>query len=399
VVDKLGKAQVGGIEQCRALYLDLLKRCLTNTIYADPNISPGASSAEFSLTLRESGRDWPAIAHTMIGLKRLNSLQECIIGALERGVPGDLVETGVWRGGASIFMRGVLKVYEERERTIWVADSFEGLPPPDPTTYPADASDTHHLYTELIVPLSEVQENFRRYGLLDNQVRFVKGWFRDTLPQLPATQFAVIRLDGDMYESTMVALQSLYPKLSPGGFAIIDDYGAIDGCRQAVDDYRDSNAIFDPMHEADWTGVYWMKSDEDQLTQPLDLTNSNGFVDEITFSEPIRTVADNVVVVKHGCSGLVRGWAADVERHRLASRVLLQVDAAAPYRADYGAARPDVAAALRDGALVHSGFSGTIFTAGLPPGRHTIDVVAVSKDGRKLPLRAAHSDFIVEALS
>jgi O-methyltransferase len=246
-------------DQRRALYLELLKRCLANTIYGDPNIFPGVASSNYSPELRESGRDWPAVAHTMIGIRRLNNLQECVERILSDNIPGDLIETGVWRGGASIFMRGILKAYEDQQRIVWVADSFEGLPRPDPEAYPADAGDEHHAYAELAVPLEEVEQNFRRYDLFDAQVRFVKGWFRDTLPSLPARQFALIRLDGDMYESTMIALESLYPKLSPGGFAIIDDYGAIESCRRAVDDFRDAHEIFDTMHEVDWTGVYWIK--------------------------------------------------------------------------------------------------------------------------------------------
>jgi O-methyltransferase len=244
--------------ECRALYLDLLKHCLTNTIYGDPSIGPGAAS--YSPEMRQAGRDWPAVAHTMIGMQRLNNLQNCVERVLTENIAGDLIETGVWRGGASILMRGILKAYQDEERVVWVADSFEGLPRPDPKNYPADAGDQHYRYPALAVSQEEVEENFRCYGLLDAQVRFVKGWFRDTLPSLPASQFALIRLDGDMYEATMQALESLYPKLVPGGFALIDDYGAVASCKQAVDDFRRANAIVDPMHEADWTGTYWVKS-------------------------------------------------------------------------------------------------------------------------------------------
>jgi len=246
--------------ECRALYLDLLKRCLTNTIYGDPSITPGVASNDYSPELRQAGRDWPAVAHTMIGMQRLDNLQECVERVLTENVAGDLIETGVWRGGASILMRGILKAYQDDERVVWVADSFEGLPRPDPKRYPADAGDEHHRFPALAVSLEDVQENFRRYGLLDAQVRFVKGWFRDTLPSLPAARFAVIRLDGDMYESTMVALEALYPKLAPGGFAIIDDYGAVESCKRAVDDFRRANAVGETMHQADWTGTFWVKS-------------------------------------------------------------------------------------------------------------------------------------------
>lgn len=248
------------MESARSLYLDLMKKCLTDFIYGDvvekPNIGPGP----FDPTLRAEGRDWPAHAHTMIGLKRLDSLQSCVEDVLARGVPGDLIETGVWRGGAAIFMRAVLKAHGVTDRRVWAADSFEGLPAPDPAKYPADAGDRLHEFKELAVPLEEVKANFARYGLLDEQVRFLKGWFRDALPRAPIDRLALIRLDGDMYESTTDALASLYPKLSEGGYLIVDDYGCYASCRQAVHDYRAAHAVADEIREIDWTGVYWQKS-------------------------------------------------------------------------------------------------------------------------------------------
>lgn len=208
---------------------------------------------------RMEGRDWPKLAHSMVGMKRLDNLQACVESALRDGIPGDLIETGVWRGGASILMRGILQAYAVRDRCVWVADSFEGLPPPDPAKYPADAGDTHHENTLLAVSLEEVQANFRQYGLLDDQVRFLKGWFKDTLPAAPIERIAVARLDGDMYESTIDALRSLYPKLSPGGYLIVDDYGAIPACKRAVTDFRESSGIDEPIETIDWTGVWWRR--------------------------------------------------------------------------------------------------------------------------------------------
>jgi len=242
----------------RQLYLDLLKRTLSNTIYADENVGPFHPPA-FNLALRSEGADWPKCAHTMIGLKRLDNLQYCIEDALARDVAGDLVETGVWRGGASIFMRAVLKAYGVTDRRVWAADSFQGLARPDVKRYPQDAGDVHHSYSLLAVSLEQVQENFRRYGLLDDQVRFLKGWFRNTLPTAPIERIAVLRLDGDMYESTWEALTSLYPKLSVGGYVIIDDYKVIRGCRQAVDEYRGRLDIVDDIIDVDWGGVFWQR--------------------------------------------------------------------------------------------------------------------------------------------
>jgi len=193
----------------------------------------------------------------MIGMQRLNNLQYCVEDVLRLQVPGDLIETGVWRGGAAILMRAILKVYGETERIVWAADSFQGLPQPDPTRYPADAGDRHWMIDTLAVSLDDVKANFARYGLLDDQVRFLVGWFRDTLPAAPMQQLAVVRLDGDMYESTMDGLVHLYPKLSIGGYLIVDDYGNVPGCKAAVEAYRADHRITEPIQRIDWGGGYW----------------------------------------------------------------------------------------------------------------------------------------------
>ncbi len=173
-------------------------------------------------------------------------------------IPGDLIETGVWWGGATIFMRAILKAYGITDRTVWVADSFEGVPPPDAEKYPADAGWDLAQFDCLAVSLEDVRANFDRYGLLDQQVRFLKGWFRDTLPTAPIEQLAVLRLDGDLYESTMDALSNLYPKLSVGGYAIIDDY-MVSACAKAVQDYRRQHGINEKIEVIDTEGIFWRK--------------------------------------------------------------------------------------------------------------------------------------------
>jgi hypothetical protein len=243
------------------LYLDLLKRCLTRTLFPDSRIvAAGEFPAAFDATLRLDGRDWPSEAETMIGIERLNNIQWCATDVLRNGVPGDFVEAGVWRGGAAILMRAVLKVFGNRTRCVWLADSFEGLPHPDTERYPIDAGDRHwELSPYLAVSMDEVKRNFERYGLLDDQVRFLPGWFKDSLPNAPVEKIALLRIDGDMYESTYEALISLYPKLACGGYAIVDDYGALPNCRAAVEDFRNQFKIQDEIRVIDWTGVYWQK--------------------------------------------------------------------------------------------------------------------------------------------
>jgi O-methyltransferase len=218
-------------------------------------VEPG----EFRAELRDEGRDWPADAETMIGLRRLANIRECVELVLAEGVPGDLIETGVWRGGACIYMRAVLKAHGVHDRKVWVADSFQGLPTPD-GRYAADVGDQFHTFRELAITVEEVKENFRRYELLDEQVDFLVGWFAETLGTAPIERLAVLRLDGDMYSSTVDALEPLYDKLSPGGFVIVDDYGAVPACAEAVHDFRAARGITDPIQTIDWTGSFWRKT-------------------------------------------------------------------------------------------------------------------------------------------
>lgn len=277
------------------LYLDLMKEVLTDRIYIDDPMSNlivyrpkpttpawkrliiralGKALAAYQMTIvepnqnldatlrehvRAEGRDWPVRAHTMIGMKRLANLQFCMESVLKNGVPGDFIETGVWRGGACIFMRAILKAYRADDRCVWVADSFRGLPPPDERTYSADAGDVWHTFDALSVPREQVQRNFKRYGLLDDRVRFLEGWFKDTLPLAPISKLALIRLDGDMYESTIQALEALYDKLSDGGFVIVDDF-YLAPCAQAIHEFRGQRGITDPIRDIDGLGSFWQRS-------------------------------------------------------------------------------------------------------------------------------------------
>ncbi len=257
--------QTVSTDHCRDLYVTLLKRSLLGLTYEDPSnraplsVQDKAQREPHNPSLRLTGKDWPVVAPTMIGVARLDNLQRCVESVLEDGIPGDLIETGVWRGGAVIFMRGLLKAGGVTDRRVWAADSFRGLPPPDAEKYPQDRGLHLEHYEELAVSLEEVQRNFERYGLLDDQVRFLEGWFRDTLPRAPIDKLAVMRLDGDLYESTMDALTNLYHRLSPGGYVIVDDY-SIPACRLAVEDFRRARGITEEIVEIDWTGVFWRRA-------------------------------------------------------------------------------------------------------------------------------------------
>jgi Macrocin-O-methyltransferase (TylF) len=202
-----------------------------------------------------------ASPHTMCGTRNLITVREAIEDVLKNEVPGDLIETGVWKGGMTVFMRGILKAYDCRNRKVWVADSFEGLPKPDPESNLKDALFWYLMgpLQQLAIPFEYVEALFKRYNLLDDQVQFLSGWFCDTLPKANIEKLAVIRMDGDLYESTRDALIHLYPKLSPGGYLIVDDYGVPCGCRQAVDEYRQEHDISAPLLPITEDSVYWKK--------------------------------------------------------------------------------------------------------------------------------------------
>jgi len=275
------------VSELASRYIDLVKRCLTREIFIDeemvdviawPTGGPLGDPDEVWPILKRAGlrivkpledpegrlagKEWPMFAETMAGTARLDNVDELVTRALRVGVAGDLVETGVWRGGIVILMRALLEAHGDTERRVWACDSFEGLPAPDPDRYPADATHVveEDFREQTAVSLEQVKANIARYELLDERIRFLPGWFRDTLPQAPIEQIAVLRLDGDLYESTMDALTHLEPKVSPGGYIIIDDYNSWEPCRQAVTDYRQAKGISAEIHEIDWTGAWWQKA-------------------------------------------------------------------------------------------------------------------------------------------
>lgn len=260
-------------------YLDLMELVLTGVVIEDPPIVDDghrrlfrdiarslsadadpdeAEMSRFQISWRERGLDRPMHALTMVGLKRLRNFRTLINLALDDGVEGDILETGVWRGGASIMARAVLRARGDERRRVIAADSFEGLPPPDPR-FAQDADSTLHEQAELAVALEAVRANFARFGLLDDQVVFLKGWFRETMPTAPVTRLAVLRLDGDMYESTIDPLRHLYDRISPRGWIIVDDY-FIPACRAAVTDFLVSRRLDPDIHDIDGVGVYFQKT-------------------------------------------------------------------------------------------------------------------------------------------
>jgi hypothetical protein len=247
----------------RSRYLDLLEKSLLDAIYGERPLEMRLRAVIARLRhpylTRHGAVTWPARTHTMIGATRLRHLRHLVERTIVEGIAGDYIETGVWRGGACILMKGVLTAYAISDRRVYCADTFAGLPRPD-SNVSADKRDRLHAFRELAVSEDMVRRNFAAYDLLDDRVVFPKGPFADTLPQLSNHRFALIRLEGDMYGSTMSALSNLYDRLSPSGFVIIDDYGALRSCAKAVHDFLDQRCLRVKIQPIDESCVWWQHS-------------------------------------------------------------------------------------------------------------------------------------------
>jgi hypothetical protein len=257
-------------EAMRRAYLDLLKLSLCDlvggrTTSVIRTFQGEVMSRELEgdlLRFRSAGMDWPLHGLTMVGLARLDDVQACVESLVADGVDGDLIEAGTWRGGAAMLMRATLDSLGDDAREVWLADSFQGFPAverEDEGTYDLDADLARCDY--LAVPVEEVEQSFARLGL-DHGLRFVPGFFEDTLPRLADRRWALVRLDGDTYDATLFSLEMLYPSLSAGGYLIIDDYFQLEPCRAAVDDFRQRSGITEPIEQIDWSGARWRRASE-----------------------------------------------------------------------------------------------------------------------------------------
>lgn len=259
------------------MFLDLLIDCLTRRLFVPrlgalvPVPETGSWRIDalrpFRGMLRRHGVElvwnrpahFPPEAETMVSHSQLIHLRGCIERVIREDIPGDFIETGVWRGGTCILMRAALEAYGDEHRTVWVADSFKGLPKPNTEKYPADRPFDLSPAAPLAVSAEQVTLNFIKYGFWDYRVRLLEGWFKDTLPTAPIDRLAILRLDGDLYESTIDAMNALYPKLSVGGYLLIDDYAVAPPCRDAIHDYRVTHGITEEITRVDACGAYWRR--------------------------------------------------------------------------------------------------------------------------------------------
>lgn len=288
--------------ECQNAYLDLLVAAVSGGLDT-------AFPRNFVADRRygQGRRDYPVIAsslRTMVGPSRLANVRDLILAIVEDRVPGDLVEVGTWRGGVVLVMAGCLRALEPHsDRNVFGFDAFRGVEPsllevaaikmacrafpilPEATRrgivasalraagFTARALDDTFLedFTTFIrkMPWSskrrmsvaaaaEVKEAIHRYGLSE-RISLVEGDIAETLPEKAPERIALLRLDVDFFEATRHALSALYGRLSPGGFCVVDDYGAIDVCRRAVDEFREGDQVDAELVWVDQECIYWRK--------------------------------------------------------------------------------------------------------------------------------------------
>jgi hypothetical protein len=247
------------VERLRAAYLDLVCDSLVGRLNRDPPLQEHL--AGYDDEHRLNGWDWPSGAPSMIGWRRMRHLRNECERVIRECVPGDFLEAGVWRGGAVMMMRAVLKAHGGTDRRVIAADTFAGLPNGgDPRDTAAHLRDV----AAFAVPLDDVKAAFHRYGLLDDLVVFVEGDFATTLRNAPTDRLAILRLDGDTYSSARAGLDALYDKLSTGGSVIVDDYFLFRDYRRAIDEFRAEREILDPIVRIDMYGGYWIKNERER---------------------------------------------------------------------------------------------------------------------------------------
>jgi len=254
--DKCASLAAIEAERLRANYLDLMCESLVGRLNRDPPVQQHL--AGYDDEHRLNGWDWPSGAPSMIGWRRMRHLRNECERVLREHVPGDFLEAGVWRGGAAMMMRAVLKAHDVSDRRVIAADTFSGMPEG------GDPNDTAaHLrkIEAFAVPLDEVKSTFHRYGLLDDRVIFVEGDFTTTLMSVPTNCLAILRLGGDTFSSARSALDALYDRLSLGGSVILDDYFLFGDYRRAIDEFRAEHEILEPIVRIDMYGGYWVKNE------------------------------------------------------------------------------------------------------------------------------------------
>jgi O-methyltransferase len=248
----------------RDAYIDLIKRAITNYHYLGGDVSFEQFRCVTHYDLEQSSWKIDPLARpiTLLSKGQLDLVEQSVLSLEERAVPGDFMEAGIWRGGVIILLQAMIRAHGLTGRRVFAADSFAGIP-----KNVRALNDPVDLWSDRwVAPLDEVARNIERFGLLDDGIVFVPGFFSDTLKTLAGERFALIRLDSDSYDSVETSLDHLYPLVSQGGIVIIDDWH-LPGCKMAVLNYRAQYGITDEVVEQE-ANAYWVKQ-QDYRFPPL----------------------------------------------------------------------------------------------------------------------------------
>jgi O-methyltransferase len=210
---------------------------------------------------------WRVCGYTQQNMSGLVNVIELADRVNLAGIPGAFVECGVWRGGCAGIMA---RLAQPARRTVWLFDSFEGMP----EATEQDVGDAAHALARgrkdgrlvavgtNVAVLEDVQDLIhRKLGVSRAGVEIRQGWFQDTVGRARGEvgPIALLRLDGDWYESTRTCIEALYDQVAEGGFVVIDDYGEFPGCRTAIDQFFATRGLRVTLHAVDYTRVYLQK--------------------------------------------------------------------------------------------------------------------------------------------
>jgi len=271
LLDKIVGNTTTAVVRAREAYIEVVKSYVSANIFgsAEMSVVPALGTNYFTavpldVKSRVGGKDWTYLGLTMTGHARVKNVQDLLVDIIKKNISGGYMETGVWRGGSSIFARAVMRAYGEGNRKLFVCDSFAGLPPGERQLDSRDKGWDKTSYLE--VGVDTVVDNFRRLSLLDHNVIFAQGFFNLSMPRLRyhVDQLAILRMDGDMYESTVDVLYHMYDKLELNGYVIVDDWIQNHGedfpSKTAVEDFWAVHGLKPNIFEIDGCSVYWKKT-------------------------------------------------------------------------------------------------------------------------------------------
>lgn len=248
-------------EALRQRFLLLVENAVTGSLYDELGACVGggrmceaATAVPFQASLRENGNDWPLVGHTMVGHVRLRNVKDLLHDVIAKKVPGDFAELGVWRGGTCLYAKALIDTHlHGQQRSVYLFDAFQTI-----ATYGSAVS------AYLSVSEAAVLHNFDKYNLMDDRVKIVKGMFKDTVPKFAAenqdVKFAVLRLDGNYYDSYQDCFYYLYEKLQVGGYLIMDDIMSHQAVRAAWEDFQKDQGFQEQLHTIDVHGAYFKKT-------------------------------------------------------------------------------------------------------------------------------------------